>query len=98
MKISRGLFIKRSIQLVLAFVAVDMLAIEKFFFETKEFFIDEASPQNRNVKLVQVSDLHLRSIGYLEKQIANRVNAAQPDLILITGDAVDKSENLDLLR
>jgi uncharacterized protein len=49
-------------------------------------------------KLVQLSDLHLRSIGRHEKQIAEAVAAIEPDLILITGDAIDQAGNLHLLE
>lgn len=49
-------------------------------------------------KLVQLSDLHLRSIGRHEERIAAAVAAIAPDLIIFTGDAIDQAGNLHLLE
>ncbi len=50
-------------------------------------------------KIVQLSDVHLGGVygvGFLKRQIA-RVNALDPDLVVITGDLFDGTENnLDL--
>jgi predicted MPP superfamily phosphohydrolase len=41
----------------------------------------------KGVRLVQISDLHLRdTLGFQEKMLIRRVNRLRPDLILVTGD------------
>ena len=52
---------------------------------------------NESIILAQLSDLHLRTIVPLHKALAEKVNAQNPDAILITGDAVDGSDDLELL-
>lgn len=56
-------------------------------------------PGGGRVPLVvaQVSDLHLRSLSSLHHAIAHLVNAEQPDLVLLTGDSVDRAHGLDAL-
>lgn len=52
------------------------------------------SAAQRQVTLVQISDLHLRSVGAMHRDIAARVNAMRPDLLLFTGDSVDRADGL----
>lgn len=47
-------------------------------------------------RLAQVSDLHLRSMGRLETQLLTALHDARADLILFTGDMIDR--RLDLWR
>jgi uncharacterized protein len=56
------------------------------------------SPAQREVTLVQVSDLHLGTVGGMHRRIAARVNALRPDLLLFTGDSVDQRGALGELR
>src|SRR5689334_16062113 len=98
MKVSRGLFIKRAFQILGAFMVVDVFGLEKFFVETNEFFLGKASRTTQNIKLLQLSDLHLRAVGYLQRQIAEAVNKLKPDLILLTGDSIDKADSMALLK
>jgi predicted MPP superfamily phosphohydrolase len=39
-----------------------------------------------NKKVIQISDLHINSIGYREKKLIRMINQAMPDLLFITGD------------
>lgn len=78
-------------------VAADALGFEKFFIETNQFYFGRATTKTDNLKVVQVSDLHLQTVNYQLKQLAARLNKMQPHLILITGDAIDKAENIPLL-
>lgn len=48
-------------------------------------------------RVVQLSDLHLRRVGYTEEKVVEKVNALNPDLLLLTGDLVDRPEGLPLL-
>lgn len=51
----------------------------------------------RPLRLVQLSDLHLHGIGTLERQLLARIHEAHADLIVITGDTVDRPDALPIL-
>ena len=51
----------------------------------------------RPLRLVQVSDLHLHGIGTRERQLLARIDEARADLIVITGDTVDRPDALPIL-
>ena len=76
---------------------IDSLWVEKFFIETNEFFLGSSEGVVPGIKVVQVSDLHIQSVNYQLRQLAKRLNILKPDLILITGDAVDKTEKIHVL-
>jgi uncharacterized protein len=46
------------------------------------------------LRVVQLSDLHLRDIGRHEARIAETVHALRPDLLVLTGDAIDRADSL----
>jgi predicted MPP superfamily phosphohydrolase len=73
-----------------AFLA-DTLWLERFFFETNTFYYPPATKESRNITVLQISDLHLQSVGYRLKRLINKINGAAPDLIVITGDAIDRA-------
>src|SRR4051812_30693547 len=98
MSITRWEFIGAGVLIGIAAVAVDALWTERFFIETNEFFIPPATRHTKNVKIIQVSDLHLQSINYRVTRLAEKINRLKPDLVLFTGDSIDKAGNLPLLN
>lgn len=94
---TRRKFLKSSIFLGLSAIILDSLFFERFFVEVNEFILGSATKANPDIKVIQVSDLHLNSLSFYHKTIAKKINLMQPDLIVITGDAVDKSLNINLL-
>lgn len=50
------------------------------------------------LRVVQLSDLHLQEIGGYESTVARKVGALEPDLIVITGDALDRADRLPVLE
>ncbi|HEX2208551.1 MAG TPA: metallophosphoesterase, partial [Longimicrobium sp.] len=52
------------------------------------------SPEQRAVRIVQITDLHLQSVGRMHRRIAEKVRRLRPDLIVITGDSVDRADAL----
>ena len=50
------------------------------------------------LRLVQLSDLHLQTIGKHETSLVNQVKELQPDLVVLTGDMVDRADALPLLQ
>ncbi len=52
----------------------------------------------RTLRVAQISDLHLGSIGGLEREVAERINAIEPGLLVLTGDIVDENGALGALE
>jgi len=57
----------------------------------------ESTTTTDRLRIVQVSDLHVHGIGTLERQLFEQLHDAQADLIVITGDAIDRAGSLPLL-
>jgi len=49
------------------------------------------------LRLLQVSDLHVHGIGTLERQLLEQMHGQQADLIVLTGDAIDRAADLPAL-
>jgi uncharacterized protein len=98
MPLSRRKFIKAGLLVTTGVVVADAFWVEKFFIEINEFFIGATTKETNNIKVVQISDLHLQSINYQLTLLTKKLNKLKPDLILITGDAIDKATNIKLLN
>jgi uncharacterized protein len=98
MPLTRRQLIKSGLFIVPGIILPDAFCLERYFFETNEFYIGSATKDTTNINVVQISDLHLHSISYQTTELANTLNKLQPDLILITGDAIDKAKNISLLK
>lgn len=54
-------------------------------------YISEKIPNEFNgFKIVHISDLHNKSFGKNQKYILNKINSASPDIIVVTGDLIDR--------
>ncbi|HEY9046921.1 MAG TPA: metallophosphoesterase [Ohtaekwangia sp.] len=95
---TRRKFIRYGISLLAGITFIDAIWLEKLFIETNEFHLGDATRNTPPIRIAQISDLHLHTIGSVHTKIANRVNSYKPDLIFFTGDSVDKAEYIDLLR
>jgi len=98
MPITRRKFIRAGLFSVGGVVFIEGFWVERFFIETKEFHIGSAVKNSDNIRIVQISDLHLHSINYQLTKLINGINLLKPDLIVFTGDVVDKAGNLPLLN
>lgn len=56
-----------------------------------------AAPGARAARIVLLTDLHLRSIGDFHEHIAREVARADPQVIVISGDSIDRDDTLPLL-
>lgn len=56
-----------------------------------------SSPDRQNLRIVQLSDLHLHDVGQLEIQLLEAVTAAKPDVILLTGDTMSHKNGMQPL-
>jgi predicted MPP superfamily phosphohydrolase len=52
------------------------------------------SPGRLPVTLAQVSDLHLQRVGSIHHRIAGHLARVRPDVILFTGDSIDRADRL----
>ena len=50
------------------------------------------------IRVVQLSDLHIQDLGRRELEVASRVTALKPDLIVLSGDVIDRQDRLPQLR
>lgn len=50
------------------------------------------------IRITQLSDLHLQSVGAHEERIARAVAELQPNLVVVTGDAIDRADSLAVLN
>ncbi len=48
----------------------------------------------KSLRLVQISDLHLNNFNRYFEKVAAKVNALQPDLIMLTGDYLEEERNI----
>ena len=52
-----------------------------------------AAADERRVRIVQLTDLHLSPIGPFHERIAREIAHADPHLIVITGDSIDRDDS-----
>ena len=76
--------------------AIDGVAITPRRLVTSTHSFGQAASTDR-LRIVQVSDLHVHGIGTLERQLLEQLHESQADLIVITGDSIDRAESLPLL-
>lgn len=55
------------------------------------------STQVEHIRIVQLSDLHLRSVDKHEALITERLQQLKPDLIVLSGDVIDKADSIPTL-
>jgi predicted MPP superfamily phosphohydrolase len=96
-KITRRRFIVGGLGLVTSYLAIDSFWYERLFIELTEHYVGNATAKTKNIKLIQISDLHLRSLQNHHIELAKQVNELKPDLILFTGDIIDRNRNLGKL-
>jgi predicted MPP superfamily phosphohydrolase len=94
MNISRRQFLAGMMFTGAGFVSTDSLFFEQYFVETNEFDIGTPSNSGAAVKILQISDLHLKKLTHHHKQLADQVNGLHPDLLLFTGDIIESDRGL----
>lgn len=96
MTINRRRFLFNSSLFTISILLLDSFWFERFFIEVKNFALGKRN-QNNQIKVIQISDLHLKSLSYQLRKLAQKINHINPDLILFTGDVVDNKEKLEIL-
>jgi predicted MPP superfamily phosphohydrolase len=92
-------------QLYLAiFVGVAFIALSVYSTWIEPYRIDvtrhdlRSAGKSERFKLVQVSDLHLHAFGKHERELAKQIAALNADVIVLSGDAIDRVEAVPWLR
>ena len=96
MKLNRKQFILKLVLGSISFVVLDSFWLETYFVEWTEH--DIAETDTNKIKAIHLTDLHLHSIKSVHKSIAKRINQERPDVIFITGDSVERNNNLPVLE
>ena len=65
---------------------------------TRTVLKSDGASADRVVRMVQLSDLHLRKIGFHEERIAAEVNRLKPDLIVVSGDVCSYKDGAELFE
>src|SRR5690554_3957146 len=93
--ISRRTFLLGGGALLTGGVLGDALVREPNAYEVREVVVPLAKiPPGRELRLVHLSDLHLRTFHSYYQQVAAAVAALAPDLILLTGDYLEENRNI----
>lgn len=94
MSISRRKFIISTAAAAGATLLANSFWFEKYVIETKEFYLGNANEASKTIKVLQISDLHLKNVGYHLKNLAKQINELKLDLIMITGDSIEKASKI----
>jgi predicted MPP superfamily phosphohydrolase len=67
--------------------------VEPLLVETTELSLafDDLDPTAPPVRVIQIADLHVERYSFRENDVIQRVNAFQPDIIVLTGDYLNLS-------
>lgn len=85
-------------------IIILLIVLYAFFIGTKGIFIKEYKIETNKVeagfhgfKIVQFSDLHYGSSVKEDmlKQVVNKINTTKPDVVIFTGDLINKNYKLD---
>lgn len=52
----------------------------------------------KTIKLAQLSDLHISEIGTTERKTIEHIKSLQPQIILLSGDVIDRHDSLPALK
>lgn len=80
-----------------SFVVLNAMVFERLFFEVRYFSIGNG--KRKRVKLVLLTDLHLRNnIWPYYTRLAKKINRLRPAVLLIAGDILDSSGQLNTVK
>lgn len=81
-----------------------IIIIAFLYWQNNDIVITDIDINNRNIpsnfdkfKILQVSDLHNKKFGKNQSKLVNLTNKINPDIIVVTGDAIDsRKTNMDI--
>ncbi len=75
--------------LIVLLIFVDLI-ISNFTLRTTEYYIENYKI-NKEIRIVQISDLHEKNFGKDNKKLIEEICEASPDLIVFTGDIIERT-------
>lgn len=96
MALTRRTFLKSVVGSVGGLTLIDGLWFEHELIKEVYHRVAIRGGELLGVRIVQISDIHLRSIEDRHRTIARRINDLKPDVLLITGDLIDDASNTKL--
>lgn len=96
-KISRRKFLKYFTASLITLGLLDIFWFEKYIIDWNYFTLRNPNTNHKPLKIIQLSDLHLTSLKSFHKSIAKKIIQIKPDVLMITGDAIDDKNNLLVL-
>lgn len=95
---NRRRFIAASATAAGSLLAADAGLVEPRRLEVTRHDLDpHPAPGRARITLAQLSDLHLKRVGRIHHHLAERLSDIRPDLVVVTGDAVDRADALPVL-
>ncbi|MFM7603014.1 MAG: metallophosphoesterase [Pseudanabaena sp.] len=80
----------------LALLAIYAFSIEPNLFVVSRHRLNAENATNQNsLQIVQISDLHLKKFNHRTQQIIENVNQLHPDIIVLTGDSIDRANQIN---
>jgi predicted MPP superfamily phosphohydrolase len=79
--------------------AVALAGVRAFLWEPRRLTITRhrLGTGDRTIRVAQLTDLHIQRLGDYEADVARETMALAPDVIVITGDAIDNGERIAVL-
>lgn len=73
-------------------ITIGKASYDTHFFKVAEVaFSSDKLPNNTSITILQISDLHNKIFGTNNDPIVNKIIELNPDIIVITGDLIDRS-------
>jgi len=95
-KRKKSLFILLTITISLCLLILYGFIIEpNRFVVTRHQLNQQFTSKKNSFKIVQISDLHLKQFNSRAQRIAEQVNKLNPNIVLFTGDSIDKVEQIE---
>jgi hypothetical protein len=54
--------------------------------------------QAQKIRIAQLSDMHIQDFGRREKSVIKKLEEFKPDILIISGDAIDRADALPALK
>jgi len=83
---------------LLGFLLVDVFLIEPYRLQVEEAVLSftDLPASLQGLRILQISDTHIKAFRGYEQQVQARIRALQPDLIVFTGDFIEYAPSYDI--
>ncbi len=79
-------------------LAANACWVEPGRLQITDHVIGDPVPSGVPLRVVQLSDLHLQRVGRHEERIAAATHRLEPDVVVLSGDVIDRSDRMATLR